>query len=174
MRTPIKTRLHCVIAGLLAIVLLTTSSAFACGPFMIEAVFVHTAHPTYPLEQFAAGRLGLVQPSYARSYLFVAYRYLSGGGFTPDEQKALTELWKQRLGDSTMGEEDWSKDWLAARKKVVAQDPTPAIAVFRNREKPNEYESYVNCAKDSFDTATATLNERIAKYGAQSVSQITA
>jgi hypothetical protein len=135
---------------------------------MIEAVFVHLAHPTYPLERFAAGRLGVVQPTYARSYLFVAYRYLNGSGFTPDEQKALTELWKERLGvGESAGDAEWTKGWLAVRKKVIDQDPA-AISVYRNREKPNEYESYLNCPKDSFDTASATLNERITKYGAQS------
>ena len=168
MSTPIKTRLHSVVAALLAIVLLTASTAFACGPFMLEAVFVHTVHPTFPLERFAAGRLAVVQPSYARSYLVVAYRYLNGSGFTPDEQKGLTELWKNRLNsDWSLHDEDWVKSWLAARKKVVEQDPA-AISVYRSREKPNEYESYINCQKDSFDTAIATLNDRIAKYGAQS------
>ena len=163
-------RLHAFIAGLLAVVLLSALPVSACGPSMIEAVFVHLSHPTFPLERYAAARLGVVQPSYARSYLYVAYRYLNGSGFTPDEQKALTELWKDRLGVGTsLNEEDWVKSWLAARKRVVDQDPAPAISVFRNREKPNEYESYVNCTKDSFDTAAATLNERVAKYGAQSV-----
>src|SRR5215813_6393159 len=101
MRTP-TSRLHSFIAAVLAIVLLTTSSVLACGPFTLDAVFVHTVHPGYPMERFAAGRLGVMQPSYARSYLFVAYRYLNGGGFTPDEQKAVTQLWKERLNS------DWS------------------------------------------------------------------
>src|SRR5262249_33479654 len=64
-------------------------------------------------------------------------------------------------------DEDWVKSWFAARKKVVDQDPAQ-ISVYRNREKPNEYEAYLNCQKDSFDTAVATLDARIAKYGAQS------
>jgi hypothetical protein len=137
---------------------------------MTEAVFVHTVHPGYPMERFAAGRLGVVQPSYARSYLFVAYRYLNSSSFTPDEQKALSELWKDRLNFGwTPGDEDWIKSWFAARRKVTDQDPAP-ISVYRSREKPNEYEAYLNCQKDSFDTAIATLNERIAKYGAQTTA----
>lgn len=161
-------RSHSFVAGLLVAVLLTTSSAFACGPFTLEAVFVHTVHPGYPMERFAAGRLGVIQPSYARSYLFVAYRYLNGGNFTPDEQKAVAELWKDRLNYNwSQGDEEWVKSWLAARKKAVEQDPAQ-ISVYRSREKPNEYETYLNCQKDSFDTAIATLDARIAKYGAQS------
>ena len=127
-------------------------------------------HPGYPMDRFAAGRIGVVQPTYARSYLYVAYRYLSGSSFTPDEQKALTSLWKDRLEFGwSAGDEDWLKPWLDARKKVVSQDPTP-ISVYRSREKPNEYDSYLNCQKDSFDTAVSTLNERIAKYGADSTN----
>lgn len=157
-----------LVACLLAFVLLFTATppASACGPFMVEAIFVHTVHPGYPMDRFAAGRIGVVQPTYARSYLYVAYRYLSGSSFTQDEQKALTTLWKERLEFGwSAGEEDWLKPWLEARKKVVSEDPAP-ISVYRSREKPNEYESYLNCQKDSFDTAISTLNERIAKYGA--------
>lgn len=159
---------HPLVACLLAFVLLFTATppVSACGPFMVEAIFVHTVHPGYPMDRFAAGRIGVVQPTYARSYLYVAYRYLSGSSFTPDEQKALTSLWKDRLEFGwSAGEEDWLKLWLEARRKVVSQDPEP-ISVYRSREKPNEYESYLNCPEDAFDTAISTLNERIAKYGA--------
>jgi hypothetical protein len=170
MRTLTNMRLHSFVAALLAVVL-TSSSALACGPFTLEAVFVHTVHPDYPLERFASGRMGVVQPSYARSYLYVAYRYLQGSPFTAEEQKALTELWKDRLNLGwSAGDEEWVKSWLAARRTVVATDPAAPISVYRNREKPNEYESFMNCQKDSFDTAIATLNERIAKYGAVSAA----
>ena len=158
--------LRVLVAAFLAVLLLNSTAALACGPFMLEAVFVHTVHPTYPLERFAAGRLGVLQPSYARSYLYVAYRHLAGSGFTPREQQALTELWKNRLNfEWSAGDEEWTKAWLTARHKVVAEDPAP-ISVYRSREKPNEYETFLNCQKDSFETAIATLNERIAKFGA--------
>jgi hypothetical protein len=170
MRTLTNMRLQSIVAVVLTVVLLTTSSAFACGPFELEAIFVHTVHPGFPLAGFAAGRIGVVQPSYARSYLYVAYRYLEDAPFTPDEQKALTELWKDRLETGwSPGDEEWVKSWLEARKKVLAQEPAP-ISVYRSREKPNEYETYLNCQKDSFDTAIATLNERVAKYGADNAA----
>ena len=167
-----RARFYPLVASLLVFVLLFTATppARACGPFMIEAIFVHTVHPGYPMERYAAGRLGVVQPTYARSYLYVAYRYLSGSSFTSDEQKQLTELWKDRLQFGwSAGDEDWVKTWLEARKKVVSQDPAP-ISVYRSREKPNDYETYLNCQKDSFDTAIATLNDRMAKYGADSAN----
>ena len=160
--------LRSLIALLLALMLFNSTAALACGPISLEAIFVFTVHPAYPVDRFAAGRLGVVQPTYARSYLYVAYRHLSGSGFTAEEQKALAQLWKERLDYQwSAGDEDWTRRWLYARRTVATQDPAP-ISVYRSREKPNEYESYLNCQKDSFETAIATLNERIAKYGAES------
>jgi hypothetical protein len=162
-------RFRCFIALLLALLLFNSTTALACGPIALEAIFVFTVHPGYPLERFAAGRLGVVQPTYARSYLYVAYRHLSGSSFTAEEQKGLTQLWKERLDYGwSAGEDDWTKRWLEARQKVASG--TPEISVYRSREKPNEYESYLNCQQDSFETAIATLNDRSAKYGAQSES----
>lgn len=166
------TRTRRLIAVFLATVLLNGTTALACGPFTLEAVFVHTVHPAYPLEQFAAGRTGVVQPSYARSYLYVAYRYFSGLSFTPAEQQSLVSLWRERLdfhsGDE--GDSDWTRVWLTARQKVPGVPGRETIDIYRAREKPNEYESYVNCNKDAFETAAATLNQRIEKYGADSPS----
>ncbi len=41
--------LRTIIATLLAIMLFNSTTALACGPFMLEAVFVYTVHPAYPL-----------------------------------------------------------------------------------------------------------------------------
>lgn len=161
--TPKSVRLPVALG--LALVLFATS-ALACGPFALEAIFVHTVHPTYPLERFVKGEIGVLQPSFARSYLFVAYRYLAGSGFTEPEQTALAELWRERLyvrGD--LGSDEWTKAWIETRQKVKGVPKSPDIDVYRNREKPNEYESYLNCQKDSFDNAIKTLNARIEKYG---------
>src|SRR5688572_22226510 len=145
-----------LIALFLAIVLLNGTTALACGPFTLEAIFVYTVHPAFPLQQFAAGRIGVVQPSYARSYLYVAYRHLSGSSFSTSEQKALVGLWSERLGlgdEAQAGDLDGSAVWLEARKKVPGVPDRGEIEVFRAREKPNEYESYINCNKDSFAMA---------------------
>jgi hypothetical protein len=159
--------LRTVIAVLLAMMLFNSTTALACGPFMLDAVFVYTVHPAYPLERFAAGRIGVLQPTYARSYLYVAYRHLAGSPFTAAEQQALIQLWKERLEfASSDSEEDLTKVWLDVRQKVATGDPE--MSLYRSREKPNQWESYLNCRKDAFDTAAATLNARIAKYGAQS------
>ena len=89
---------------LLVIFLIQSPASLACGPFTLGAVFTFKAHPEYPLEKFAQGEIGVVQPSYARSYLYVAYRYLSGATFSPAEQQELVQLWKDRLEFQIDGE----------------------------------------------------------------------
>jgi len=161
-------RTVCAIA-LMAALLFSSNLAFACGPFSLDSIFTFTVHPEYPLEKFARGELGVIQPSYARSYLFVAYRYLNDIGFNPQEQKSLVDLWHERL-EFTWPEYDelWPKSWLDARQKVQGIGPAPKLSVDRHREKPNEYETYVNCQKDAFETAAATLEARIKQLGADS------
>jgi len=145
--------------------------ALACGPFTLSSVFVFTVHPAYPLEDFARGKVGVVQPSYARSYLVVAYRYLSGSGFNPEEQQKLSELWKERLDSGAQIDyEDWIKNWMAARQKVAGLTQPKEIDVYRHRDEPNQYETFLNCQKDAFENAIGTLNSRIAKYGADSAA----
>ncbi len=157
--------------ALLAVIVLQAPLAFACGPFSLNAVFSFSVHPEYPLEKFAAGEIGIVQPSYARSYLYVAYRYFKGERFNQTEQQALVDLWHERLNHSwASGEEQAVKAWLDARQKVSGVAAAPKIGVFRNREKPNEYESYLNCQNDAFETAATTLEARISKFGSDSAT----
>src|SRR5437588_6750662 len=65
----------------------------ACGPFFTDAIFIFTKHPDFPLEKFAAGKLGVVKPAWARSYLVVAYRTLSNTPLSEGEAKAVKSLW---------------------------------------------------------------------------------
>src|SRR5437660_5063020 len=86
-RTKMNERIRNLLCALVSIAVLSLAfrPSFACGPFMLDAVFTFTAHPEFPLEKFARGELGIIQPTYARSYLFVAYRYLNGTGFSSQE-----------------------------------------------------------------------------------------
>src|SRR6267142_1575904 len=63
---------------------------------------------------------------------------------------------------------EWSKVWLEARQKVPGIGPAPQISAYRRREKPNEYDTYINCQKDAFEKAVAVLDERTKKFGADS------
>jgi len=136
----------------------------------MEAVFVFTAHPAFPLNRYARGEIGVVQPSYARSYLYVAYRHLANAPFNPQEEKALTDLWQDRLTPAWNRSEEnaTGESWPQVRKKVPGLPELPEIDVYRSREKPNQYETFLNCNDDAFDSATSTLNDRIKKYGADS------
>src|SRR6185369_1881803 len=88
-----------LVALMLGILLCNPGIQFGCGPFSERAVFTFNVHPEFPLEKYAAGELGVLQPGYARSYLAVAYRYISGAGLDQQEQKAVTAMWKHRLGE---------------------------------------------------------------------------
>jgi hypothetical protein len=141
----------------------------ACGPFFTDAIFVYSKHPDFPLESFANGKLGVLRPSYARSYLVAAYRNLSGDGLSANEAKGIKALWDERLNYGwELHDDDWIKTWVEARKKVPDLAAPAEIKAFRNREKPHEYESYLNCQQDAFDNAIATLNDRIKQFGADS------
>ena len=141
----------------------------ACGPWFTDAIFVFSKHPDFPLENFASGKLGVVNPTWARSYLLVAYRTLSGDPLSNTEAKALKSLWDDRLNNSGDGYDETSlKKWNEARKQVPTVQKPAEISVYRSREKPHEYESFLNCQADAFENATAALNERISRLGADS------
>jgi hypothetical protein len=143
-------------------------STGACGPFFSNAIFVYTRHPDFPLERFAAGQIGVLQPSYARSYLVAAYRNLMNEKLSEQEIAGLKSLWEDRLNNAgEIDDTEWIRKWNEARAKVPGTTAVQ-ISTFRSREKPHEYETYVNCQEDAFANAEATLNERIKRFGADS------
>lgn len=140
----------------------------ACGPFFTDAIFVFSKHPDFPLEKFAAGNFGVIRESWARSYLVAAYRSLAGDPLSDAEAKAIKSLWDDRLNNTyDYSSDSWLKDWNEARKAAGATAPVE-IQVYRNREKPREYESFLNCQQDAFVNATKLLNERVKLFGANS------
>ena len=162
-----KTILLIVVTSFLAMML--PREAQACGPFFSDAIFVFEKHPDFPLERFAQGQLGVLQPSYARSYLVAGYRNLSGERLSDNEVTALKALWEDRINLTyDYSSDDWVKKWKDARAKVPGLAPSAEINVYRNREKPNDYEQFLNCQQDAFDVAVATLNDRIARFEADS------
>jgi len=163
--------LHCALL-LAGAMLLSPPPALPCGPFFEEAVFTLRDRPEFPLERFAGGALGVLQPTYARSYLYVAYRYLAGTGLDPEERKAVLAFWKERLnGDDefSLPREAGLEEWIRVRATVPGVQPAPEISSFRfvNVRSPDFY-SYLNCPEDAFRTAARTLIERIRAFGAGS------
>jgi hypothetical protein len=138
-------------------------------------------HPDVPLEKYAAGSLGIVHPSFARSYLVVAYRYFSGVPLNKDEQLGAQAVWSVRIGDSnvidtsagpdrpqnpyaTPGLLNGPETWLAARKQATSEPPTN---VESTKDGPN-YSNYVNCSDDAMNTAARTLEARVQSFGKDS------
>jgi len=156
------------LAGFLALPLLVAPPAPACGPALPFAYFTFTKHPDFPFEAFARGELGVLQPTYARSYLLVAYRYFSGVPLDDAEQRAAVNLWKWRLNmtnevaQPTAGPETWT----AARGAVPGVGEAPAIEVFRTFKAGDSQVEHLHYNDDAFATAAATLRDRVAKFGA--------
>jgi hypothetical protein len=119
--------LSVVLVILICIVMIVPpAQVLACGPYFPQTFFRFTLHPDVPLNRFAAGELGVLQTTYARSYLVVAYRYLSGEKLSAEEQAEVVSLWKDRIGtvgdygrfDSSGESSPAQKLWFAARAKV--------------------------------------------------------
>jgi hypothetical protein len=136
--------------------------AAACGPFSIDPIFVFHESPDLPFHEFTKGKVGIVQPTFGRKTLVIAYRYLNGGFFTEEEQSALVEALKGTAPEENGG--DALKTWIAARKELLQENETlPEIYVER---KNASYDFFPNCAKNAFEVATATLKDRVASYSA--------
>lgn len=163
-----------LIGSLVVLLVAPSASVYACGPYFSEAVFTYTLHPDFPLTNFAAGNLGLLQPTYAPSYLIVAYRYLNGTPLSDAEQKSVQQLWRARLSESNYvaaNETDPAKVWLETRSKYSTEKGPETIDVYREipKKNPNDYEpSFVNCLPDAFTNASNTLTQRAQHFGAPS------
>lgn len=143
-----------------------------CGPFFNFAVFTYSLHPDFPLEEFARGNLGILQSTYPRSYLYVAYRQLSGTGFSPQEQAELLRLWENRLKGQASGldpgSDDPPKRWLELRARVPNLGSQDSIRAHRTGWTGEYYYAYYNCLGDSFQSAANALSDRIQRFGAGS------
>ena len=140
--------------------------AYDCGPFADAAFFTYTIHPDLPLDGYAHGQLGILELGYARSYLYVAYRYLAGPGLDAGEQNAVVALWNERVrtsGTNASPLDQSIKQWLATRQKVQGTIPVTDIDVFA---PAGNYAQYLNCTADAFLTAAHTLDGLISRFGA--------
>jgi hypothetical protein len=169
-------RLLCfaLIALLAALLFAPSTSVNACGPWFSTAIFTYSLHPDYPLTRFAGGELGVLQPTYAPSYLLAAYRYLNGGKLSAAEQTSVEKLWRARLAEANYVDPDVpdaTKTWLAARAKYATTAGPERINVYRENPRKTDmvYEpNFMNCLPDAFTTAARTLDERATAWGQKS------
>jgi hypothetical protein len=140
-----------------------------CGPFFSDAVFTNKRMP--PLPEYFRGHLGVLQPTFDRKYLFVAYRYLSGQPLTQEESQSLISpsdavSASQKIWADWGDRPDPEKEWLIARNQISGIEPLQYIGKSRaDSGKDTEWRYFLNCSDDAFKTATSTLNARIHSYG---------
>ena len=96
------------------------SRSDASGFASTVTLFESHVHPDLPFDRFAAGRLGIIKPTWDHSFLYASYRYLAGPGFDPAEQKALVSLWNDWLGIEPIPPRE--SDWIANMNlEIVSQ-----------------------------------------------------
>jgi hypothetical protein len=133
-----------------------------CGPIFEIPMIVPSISPDVPLQLFSEGKIGVPQPTYARSYLVVAYRYLSGTPLSAAEREAFLEYWEWRLNLNESKERDAViKAWLTARnqRRLPTKKDISSFAAL------DGFEYFLNCGDDAFKTALRTLEDREKQWG---------
>ncbi|MGC2235217.1 MAG: hypothetical protein WA584_03600 [Pyrinomonadaceae bacterium] len=144
------------------------SNILPCGPGFVTPIFDYKHAPENPYQNFAAGKLGILKPTYRRVVLLAAYRYLNNGSFTADEQQALVDVWNAEFNNRDFQGNDVQEaliSWLEKRKDVIGkEEKIPEIYAERAY---GGYDFFPNCTKNAFETATQTLSDRITSYGSE-------
>jgi hypothetical protein len=152
--------------AVLLLLLLSANAIFPCGPGYVTPLFDSRHKPEDPYKNFAAGKIGILKPSFRRVVLFAAYRYLNNGTFTADEQKSLVDVWNMEFNNKGFEDNDVGeavKKWTEKRKEVIGkEEKIPEIYAERSW---GGYDFFPNCTKNAFETATETLSDRIASHG---------
>jgi hypothetical protein len=158
------------IAAVALLAVVFASPARACGHDLPYAVFAHPTHPDLPLEGYAAGRLGVIDPGWARSYLCMAYRWVEGPVLDAAEQHALVNTWLAR-DDSGWYPDASSESWVDAWRKERAKVPHVPLPVTRKPGEavsPADLVTELHGPEDAFRTATRVLEEKLRTQGAAS------
>src|ERR1043165_1059483 len=107
------------------IILAFLSNGLPCGPSYVTPLFDTTSAPENPYTDFAAGRLGIVKPTFHRSVLFAAYRYIAGNGLNASEQQAIVDVWRAELDNKEFADnsiDEAVRAWIAKRADVVGKE----------------------------------------------------
>ncbi len=138
---------------------------FACSDSGGGVIFNFRRHADYPLQNYAAGKIGVVPRSYGRMSLFAFYRNLNGNPLSKTEQEMFVSALNRRIDvggyntPATDKSTDYIAKWQELRKSVTGND------VKLDTDKMRDYANYANCMQASIETATATLKDRLKSYG---------
>ena len=159
--------------------LLLVTAAQACGPDFSSDVFVRANRPDHP-RQYVRGSLGLLQPSFPRADLLVAFRYLNGGLLDPAEQEGWQPTYdpdepewmqnaQQLYGPNAASPPPPLAQWVRARDaypgappRTIGQQRTIQVHL-QNNYTYNSH--FLNCNDAAFTTAVATLADRANRWG---------
>lgn len=143
----------------------------------VEPAFTIRTRPDFPVKNYLAGQLGVLQPSYYRMYLVVAYRYLNGAPLTSAEQKILQEQWEPepkseaeviRAGPEVGPVQVWNNAVSNALRGTRASAGFDPFGVETYRRFGTNQINFYNCLPDAFAAATKRLREYEDKFGAKS------
>lgn len=140
----------------------------ACGPFITVPVFTFTQRPEN-FADFAQGHIGIIQPTWRRSVLTVAYRALNGLPLAATEQQAAIRDWQaefERTDANDPARQAAIKTWLISRKQALADGAQEASVDVYRAGNESYYSVFLNCAADAFANAARTLEKRLASYRA--------
>jgi len=155
----------------------------ACARPSVELIFINTVHPDLPVGPYTQGNLGVIQPTYASIYLYVAYRNLAGRPIRPSEQEALWDGDERITSPQSMTRPKrvtMPSTSIQVRGSDVGQTEAPApstqsVGYWRRDEDYRQiamhengmefYSQFLNCPLDAFDEANNTLKLRTEQFG---------
>ncbi len=146
-----------------AILFASIRPAQGCGPSTISSIYVFTESPDLPFEEYISGKIGILQPTFGRKTLFIAYRYLNGDAFTVDEQQQLANALRAESPETETDNTKAIKAWVAQRSEAASQtEKLPAVYTERQY---GGYDFFPNCTGNAFEVATETLRDRLGRFG---------
>ena len=148
-----------------ALALLCAAVATPCSFDTTPRLFLE-ARPDWPIDDYVDGNLGVVQPTYARSHLVVAFRYLSGNPPSDVEREAFRALLRHRLHEYPDGGPPASPVAQWERLRTTIRGTAYRFTPDRTRAGKDSYDYYDNCTDDAFATASTTLASRMKTFGA--------
>lgn len=152
---------------------LTLAAPAGLRVFLPVSFFDYEKHPDLPFTDYGAGNLGVIAPSYARSYLYVAYRYLEGTPFTEEEQARMADVWDFRLHGDYGTPRRALEAWIDLRRSYSVPIPDSLVRLPKKPWRWRDFETgrHVHmrtCTADSFAQATARLSELAKRFGRES------
>lgn len=167
----VRATLTCLIA---AAFLMPGLPTMACGPDFTPPVLTGERGPDLPPEAYAAGRIGVILPSYGVAHLVIAYRYFSERPLNSVEQQGYVAFWNHyHSGQGATGEENTGvAEWQAAEKLVEPGSPSSGAGQRQASlvNSPQTYDHYDSCLDDAYRTAALTLRDRAREFGVASAA----